>query len=466
MNMLRAPLAALVLCCGCSTTNVFPAYELHDSGSFEQAADAMAAIAANQSEWKACDSIWLLLELGKMQQDAGRFAESNAALEQARNAIEKVDDLAWISISDVGNDLQTTITDDRSQDYHGSGYERILIHTQMAINYAMLGDFESAGAHLRAQRNEQQRSLELNQRRLDEIGKRQANERSRAPSTDPAQPAFGLADVANNPDYGATMERMRGWTSRAYSDYRVPYADVVGAIVFGAAGRTDEQQQMAQVARQPEFGVKVDPPDGPLGDEVFVLFENGVAPVRVDASFGYVGPNGPTKVPVPALALRQQNRASRLRLSGGGQTVETGFVDSVDSIAATDFRDQLMMIWFRALRAVMVKEVATYVARVAARKEGKQNADLYEMGAVMAGAVWRNVVEADLRNWRSLPGEHQAARMARPPDGNLKIALLGPGGQPGATEIRALPPGPSLVFVRSAGAQSMRVHVAPLGRGR
>jgi hypothetical protein len=153
-------------------------------------------------------------------------------------------------------------------------------------------------------------------------------------------------------------------------------------------------------------------------------------------------------VPVPDLRFRTAGRARALRIETAGGALETRTLDEVDGLTATEFKEALPGIWLRNVIAVVLKEVAT-----------KQLEDQIGGWAILAGSIFKATVQPDLRSWRSLPGEHQAAQLERPADGRLALRLVG--GAAGALEL-ALPPGPSLVLVRSTGAGNMVAYVAPL----
>lgn len=469
----RLTAAAMIVLPACRTTDIDPAYQQHAHGDFEGAVLSIQQSIQNQSSFKSEDTVWLLLEQGKMLQDAGRWQESNASFEKVRIILDNKGDQAFLSLNSIGNEIGAMQTDDRQADYVGTLYDRILIHTAMAINYAMLGDLEKAAANVRAQLSRQQEAVALNQKRLAGIDQRRGEDQGRASGMQ-GDTFFGsFTDFEANSGMGEEMKRMMGLAGHdGYADYHAPYGYVVGSILLAAAGRDGEAQQIAALAADPKLRVEfqgASTPVGPGSDEVIVVFENGLAPARIDASFMYFGPNGPTKVPVPKIALRRDGRATTLRIETGDARYETANVDSVDGIVVTDFRNALPIIWFRAMMQVMIKEVETYLARQVARnsQNDQQSADLAELGVLIGGMVARNVVAPDLRTWQTLPGEHQMARLNRPASNQLSLTVLGQGGQPWATTNVALPniPGPVLVFVRSTGWNNVRAYAAPLIHG-
>jgi hypothetical protein len=458
----------------CSTTDLMPAYQQHAAGDFDGAVASIQQSVQGQSSFKTEDTLWLLLEQGKILQDAGRWQESNA-LEKARILLDNLGDKAFISVNSIGNDVAAMQTDDRQLDYVGTLYDRIFLHTTMAINDAMMGNLERAVANVRAQLRRQQEAVDLNAKRLAAIDQRRGEDRGRASGMQDDGTYFSsFMDFETNSGMGEEMKRMMGFGGHdGYADYHAPYGYALGAILMYAAGRDGEAADLARLASDPKLRVQFQgfaQPLGPDSPEVIVLFENGLAPARLDASFSYFGPNGPTKVPIPKIEMRQNGRAVRLRIEGGDASAETANVDSVDGIVVTDFRNALPIIWFRATMQVMLKEVETYVARRAAQNNvnDQQAANLAELGVLMAGVVARNVVKPDLRSWQTLPGEHQMARFPRPQSNTLTLRQLGSGGAPGAFTTVALPaiPGPVLIFVRSTGLNvPPRAYAVPLVHG-
>lgn len=439
-RVLGALLAALA--CACASTNLDAAYLAHEAGDFEAAAEVALSLEPKRDH----DRLWVLLERGKMLQDAGRFAESTRVLREADELIEVLDESAVVSFGQVGNVTKALLTDDRSLDYTGSGFERILLATALCLNHLMTGELESAAVYARRIASRQGEAREKYEREI-----RQLAERERAAKREGA--GVTLDSVRRGNDFQAQQERLAAWATPAGASYSLPYGDFVGAIALGAAQRLGEQRRMAEdlLGQLPDHPAVAELArlEG-VESRVFVLFENGKAPLRVDRSFTYPSPLGITTVPVPDLFVRDAGRATKLRIRAGEESLETRTLDEVDRLIATEFRESLGGIWFRNVVAVVLKEVAT-----------KQLADEIGGWGILVGSLFKAVVQPDLRSWRSLPGEHQAAILERPADGRLALALVGPGGAPSPPLEVHLPPGPSLVLVRSTGANWV-AHVAAL----
>lgn len=441
-----SPLALAALCglAGCSSTNLEHAYALHESGAFPAAADEIVEVELARQ----VDRIWVLLERGKMLQDAGRWQASIDAFREADELFELLDESAVISAGAIANMSTALVTDDRSLDYVGNGFDRILLGAAMIVNHLELGDFETAAVYARRQLTRQREMQELHAQRIEQrAADDAAAQESRAKTS--------TQDVEQQAGYQQQLAVLDGWTNPAYADFSVPYGYFAAALALGAAARYGEQERMlADLA-----GMLPDDPhvrallgERGLGRRVYVLFENGVAPMRVDKSFFYISPLGATSVPVPDLVVRDQGRSRALRITAGSETHETTLLDRVDQMMANEFKADLAGIWLRAIVAVVLKEVAT-----------KQAYDSAGGWGILIGSIVKTLVRPDTRAWRSLPGEHQVAVFERPASGRVGLSLDGPYGTPLPPLEVVLPgEGACLLWVRTTAPGGMAVYPASL----
>ena len=160
--------------------------------------------------------------------------------------------------------------------------------------------------------------------------------------------------------------------------------------------------------------------NGGIPPTVYVIVENGVAPIRREISF-YLPVIVPRKgggvhgqfaaASFPTLE-RQESGYSHIQLRSGGRSLgRTKLLASMDAIVAREFRHELPITIVRTISAT----AARGVARHGARKEHGAGADL-------AMAIYDLVAaRADLRTWLSLPKEFQFSRLSRPANGRLSL---------------------------------------------
>ncbi|HBS27987.1 MAG TPA: hypothetical protein DEB06_00715, partial [Phycisphaerales bacterium] len=83
----------------------------------------------------------------------------------------------------------------------------------------------------------------------------------------------------------------------------------------------------------------------------------------------------------------------------------------------------------------------------------------------LAGILWAGAAEADLRTWRSLPGEQHAAELPAPASGSVRVELLSRSGRVTASRTVQVPPdAPSLIYARSTRDAVLRIEAARLTR--
>lgn len=110
---------------------------LFRAGSYGQAADRLKKGLEKQGE-NGRDSLLFLLDIGLSLHSAGKYEESNQAFLKAEQIAEIKD------YTSLASESATLLTSDNIKDYKGEDFEKILINTYLALNYALLGDEENA----------------------------------------------------------------------------------------------------------------------------------------------------------------------------------------------------------------------------------------------------------------------------------------------------------------------------------
>ena len=116
--------------------------DLFRSGHYDQAAARLEA------GWKSQgvggkDALLYLLDLGLAHHSGGQFEESNQAFLKA-DKIAEIKDYTSIS-AEAG----TLVTSENLKDYPGEDFEKVLINTYLAMNYALMGSFEDSRVELK-----------------------------------------------------------------------------------------------------------------------------------------------------------------------------------------------------------------------------------------------------------------------------------------------------------------------------
>lgn len=372
------------------------------------------------------DRVVYLLDKALLLRQANRFADSNAALEQAKALI---DELEALSLREEGSAF---VVNDGIRSYVGEPFEQALLHVYAALNYLDLGDPGAARVEV----------LQVEQRLRTLV------EDEGPFARDPM--AFYLAGV---------IYEIQGETSDALIAYRKAlealdaHRERYGVAVPGALrsvmlrlteglGLDDEHERLAK-----RFGtVEIETPGAGEG-ELVVLFHNGLAPIKREQVTLIYPPRAPRLVAV-ALPFFENRAAdaARLRVRVGERSAISDTLEDVSAIARQTLADALPAVTGRAiLRAVAKYQIAN--------RAQQDNGPLAGVAANLAGLLTER---ADTRSWLTLPGEIQVARLAVPAgtssvtlevldagDGILASetrTVVVPVGRPAVVSVRRIPP--------------------------
>jgi hypothetical protein len=361
-------LLSLLLLSGCAgdyvarTRGVRAAYQSED---YPRALDALEGAAKAGVEK---DRLLILLDKGMVLHAAGKWAESNAVLEEAEKLSQQLD---AVSISEEAGAM---LTNERQRAYRGEDFEKLMISVIQALNYAELGEDESAMVEVR-----------------------QVNERLEKMVSDEKKPYEQLA-IARYLG-GVIREDQRDWDS-AYIDYARAYEvqPNLGALaepllrLAKQAGRDDAYAEL--LAKFPDV------PHAPLApgeSQVVVVVEAGLSPEKQRASRD--GGEGGNLIEVPE--YRDRGYAPRVQVSLGEKSEQAVTVTSVADVARLHLNDRIGRILGKQLAGVAVK--AGLAAGVGALTKSE------EVG-VLTFLVLNAMNAPDLRSWLSLPAEFQVAR--------------------------------------------------------
>ncbi len=109
---------------------------LFQQGHYEQAAERLEKGLKEYGQGR--DELLYLLDIGLSLHSAGKYDESNKVLLKADKIAEIKD---YTSLTEEG---ATLLTSENIKDYKGEDFEKVLINTYLAMNFALMGDFENS----------------------------------------------------------------------------------------------------------------------------------------------------------------------------------------------------------------------------------------------------------------------------------------------------------------------------------
>lgn len=383
----------------------------------------------------ARDRMLHLLELGSCYHAAGRFAESNGPFLAASALAREYDDRARISLRDAASFAASLAVNDNLLSYRAEPYERVLLHTHLALNYLMLRDLENARVEIlqgyQAQREMRERNETEIARSESEAARRKWDVSQIASAVRKSSRA-GLRSAANVYQNAFTyylssiVYEMTGETSDAYIDAKTVYAlspDFRPAqrALMRYAAQLGAYDDLALWRSQFRGDPGAAPPNG--SGDVVVLYERGLAPVKSEVRLTLPVPIENHLhyliISFPVFSSRENPVATARLREGDSVLCDTSPLMSVEATALRNLWDRAPAIAIRQL----VRASGKVVLQEQARKE-------YGPLAELATLLFSDITEqADIRSWRNLPAEYQAARLSVPAGAHdFTLDLISPSG--------------------------------------
>ncbi|AKQ64318.1 TPR domain protein [Myxococcus hansupus] len=376
--------SVLLLSTGCAgdyvarTRGVRSAYQ---QGDYTR---ALANLESATKEGPAQDQLLVMMDKGMVLHAAGKWAESNAVLEEAERLSEQLDSVS------ISEEAKTLVTNERQRTYRGEDFEKLMISVLQALNYVELGDDEAAMVEVR-----------------------QVNERMEKMIAEEKKPYEQLA-IARYLG-GVIREDQRDWDS-AYIDYAkayeiAPRKEALAEPLLRLAKKAGRDDVYAELlARYPDVAHE---PLAPGEGQVVVVVEAGLAPEKQRGSRDRGGGGDLVEVPV----YRTRGLAPPVNVALEGQSKTAATVTSLSDVAVVHLNDRIGRLLAKQLANAAVK--AGVAAGVGALTKSE------ELG-VLTFLILNAVNAPDLRSWLSLPAEFQVARFRVPPGSHtVRVAAWG-----------------------------------------
>ncbi len=353
------------------TRDVRQAYETYDH------AGALSRLEAEEKAKGEKDRLLVLMDKGMILHADGKYAESIKVFAEAEKLADGLD------LVSVSEEAATLVANERQRAYRGEDFERLMINCLQALNYAALGQDESA---------------------LVEV--RRMNERLRVMIAEQKKPYQQLA-VAKY--LAGALWEDQGELDSAFIDYwqayeRNPRLEHLADALLRLAKKTGREDQYEQLRKA--FPHANDAPLGKDEGEVLVVIEAGLSPQK-ESSRSASTTNAANLVVVPVFKDRGVPSLARVTPSAGPSAAGvTGVtVTSVREVAHQHLNERIGRYLARAVAGTAVKAGIAAGAGALTKSE--------EVG-LLAFYLLTLTNEADLRSWLSLPAEFQLVRVRMP----------------------------------------------------
>ena len=429
--------------------------------------------------------IWRL-EAGSFSFHIGKYQSCIEQLEAAEELIADYDDRAKISMRDVGAEAGAALTNMNALPYRGLCRDRMALSIYKSLAYLGVGREDAFRAQLKRLRNEQKKVQDDYQEFFDEEKELMAAARAQNPEAARTADTRGAVSVfsanGRNPQFVATMDKMREVAHRGYGDFLNPaaiYLSGLGSLRDGLFdnARIDFQRlyeampanpmtrkyyvtALTLAGREiPEELADTAPFDFPVDhDCVYVITANGRGGALQQVAVYY-----PIMTAWPVCEFYPAD-FNRMQATAGGVTRDGFLLADMDGILAQEFDQRLPGIIARIALSTAIKEAAYYSGLALAANSDMDDGvkALVLLGIVLGGTGYRAAMNtADTRSWEMLPKEFLLTQFPMPSDREVTVSLSG------ASRVSRrlrIPEGcPSaIIFVSAPSARNVTIHVLPM----
>ncbi len=360
------PLAALLLAAGGCATAPLQTYR-----SALYATDPEAGESALAEPLRARDRDWILLlmERGMLAHSLGRYEESNRALLEAAQRIEKEEQFR------LSEELASMVAGERMLTYPGEEFEKVLVHTFAALNFLALGEPEPARVEAK--------------RALKRLGTLEEDSYDQPFARYVAAVAYEAAGDLND----------------AYIEYRkvhelLPELALARADLLRSTRLLGWQEE--EEAWQKKF-TDTPVPDyaEPGGNELIVFLAAGRGPAKRTRRF-YLGEGRFIAIPsyVPFSYSAGTDHAATVRVDGG-EPQQAYLLSDVGELAISSLEQRLVKY--------LLKETARAATREVIVEQIREETG--DTGEVIARVLLLLAQPADTRCWGTLPAALLVARI-------------------------------------------------------
>ena len=397
--MRRSLLAgALVFSLGCSVLTSYPEVTAEARRAFQEGRFQEALLKLPPDPGGA-DELLFRLERGLIAHSGGQFEEGRLEWLAASDVVKGYEGRPTVSMRSALEGLASLILNDKTLPYDGEGFERVLLHAYLALDYYFLGQTDSAFAETRV------------------AYETQREEEKRYETTYHGQGAFAHYLT------GLLRETVGEW-SNAYIEYRKVHEIAPGC----RAARAD----LLRLARKLGYGDDLDrwrkdfgsedlDPlwEDPKAAEVLLLFQCGLGPIKRAIEIAIPHRDGITKFAAPVFEPRPNPVAAARLLVDGRPLGTTDLLEDVESVARKNLDDRIAWVLAKASARTVGKALLT-----------RQLEERHRGWGAFLGSVFALVTEqADLRSWLTLPRNFQILRSPLAAgEHHFSIELLAPGG--------------------------------------
>ena len=365
---------------------------------------------------KGEDLLWTL-QLGTVERIRQDYQKSTESFDKAEEMLKYYDEQ-----SRLGDGIGSTIVNENIIPYRGEEYDGIMVNVYKALNFMAEGKMDLARVEFNRALDRQRRAKE---KFNEEIRKLQGELEK-----DQQKNNFSKSNAENPETQEILAEKYPNlYNFEAYPDFVNPFATYLAGVFFNlvsdhskAVDLLKESYGMvgnnAYIAEDLLITENILDGKGKLDDTIWLIFENGLGPVKKEFRLDiplFVATDKVKYVGIALPELEFRDRAYQYLVAEvDGNDYKTSLVSDMDRVVQTEFSKDYKGILIRAIISTTAKAVAQYAIE-------KQGSSGNSIASILVAAYSFATTAADVRIWTTLPKDFQIARFPKPKDGKLKI---------------------------------------------
>ncbi len=404
---------------------------------------------SKQKNPKGEDLLWVL-QLGTVERIRKDYQKSTECFDKAEEMLKYYDER-----SEIGDAVGSIVASDNVAPYKGEEYDGVMVNTYKALNFMAEGKMDLARVEFNRALDRQRRAKEKFSKEINKL-KSELQEKQQ-------QDKLSKSNVENPKTRELLAQKYPNlYNFEAYPDFVNPFATYLAGIYFNLVGDHTKAVDLlkesygmvgnnAYIAEDLSVTEEILDGKGQLKDTVWLIFENGLGPIKKEFRLDiplFVATNKVKYVGIALPKLECRDIAyPYLVAEVGGKSYKTCLVSDMDRVIQTEFSKDFKGILTRAIISATAKAIAQY----ALEQEGSSAASI---ASIVVAAYSFSSTAADVRIWTTLPKDFQIARFKMPEAGKLQITA------PGSIPLDIDIPGcnNAIVYVRITANQATPVY--------
>jgi hypothetical protein len=346
------------------------------------------------------------MDSAMINMQCGNIKEANRYFHDAEDLSKSL----WTK--SISQGAASMLTNDMIIAYPGEDFEKALINLFSSFSYIKLNEFNAA---LTECRRLDLLLTELNEKydkkniyKEDALGRYISG-------------ILSEADGEYSEAYIYYYEALRAYKNYN-NDYGTPTPKFLLEDMLRVSHRADKTEEAKRLIPSHNSIKYTMPKDAVQSGKVVFIHFNGKAPVKIEKKFTVNTNTGPISIAFPEYrSTPPYCKVSKVLLNSNSQNYEMKAVlaEDINKIAVKNLSDRKARIWAKTIARAVAKKA---VVDAAAKQTKKELGSGWGLVAQIAGNIAADATEsADIRCWRTLPGEIYISRLFVQP-GDYKVS--------------------------------------------